>query len=88
MVIARDYFYFVQDIMEMLNTSRSKSYKIIHDLNKELESQGYMTVAGRVSKYYCHKRLFCGPEQLETTSAKKSERSQNQMREKTSKRSN
>ena len=31
---ARDMFYFVDDVMQLLSLSRSKSYKIIKELNK------------------------------------------------------
>lgn len=51
--------------MEMLGLSRSKCYKIIKQLNDELEEQGFITVSGRVPKRYYHKRLCCGPEQPE-----------------------
>lgn len=64
---ARDNFYFVEDVMAMLGLSRSKCYKLIQQLNNELEKQGYITVSGRVPKRYYHKRLCCGPEQPEGT---------------------
>lgn len=37
---AREMFYFVDDVQRMLGYSRSKSYKIIKQLNDELEAQG------------------------------------------------
>lgn len=49
-------FYFVEDIMTLLGYSKSKSYKIIAKLNKELEDTGTCTCAGRVSKKYFNKR--------------------------------
>ncbi|MEG1564873.1 MAG: hypothetical protein RR365_14290 [Bacteroides sp.] len=58
---ARDNFYFVEDVMEMLGLSRSKSYKIMHGLNAELEKRGFVTVHGRVPKQFFHERLYCNP---------------------------
>ena len=37
---ARDLFYRVDDVMRLLGYSRSKSYKIIAQLNRELEAAG------------------------------------------------
>lgn len=36
----RDTYYFVEDLMTLLGLSRSKCYKIIKQLNEELEEQG------------------------------------------------
>ena len=36
---ARDLFYFSDDIMRITGFSQSKSYKIIKQMNKELEAQ-------------------------------------------------
>lgn len=53
---AHEMFYFVEDVMTMLGYSRSKSYKVIADLNKELEATGICTCDGRVSRKYFDKR--------------------------------
>lgn len=53
---ACDYFYYVSDVMAMTNYSKSKSYKIIAQLNRELEEQGYMTFDGRVPRKYFERR--------------------------------
>lgn len=53
---ACDYFYYVSDVMAMTNYSRSKSYKIIAQLNRELEEQGYITFDGRVPRKYFERR--------------------------------
>ena len=47
---ARDLFYHVDDVMRLLGYSRSKSYKIIAQLNRELEAAGFCTCDGRVSR--------------------------------------
>lgn len=53
---ARDLFYRVDDVMRLLGYSRSKSYKIIAQLNRELETAGFCTCDGRVSRRYFDKR--------------------------------
>ena len=54
---ARDVFYFVDDVSRLTGFSPSKSYKIIKQMNKELEAQGKLTFEGRVSKRYFNERL-------------------------------
>lgn len=43
-------FLFVGDVMEILGISKSKAYEIIRKMNKELEAEGYETIAGRVPR--------------------------------------
>ena len=47
---AHDMFYFVEDVMQILGYSKSKSYKVIKSLNRERENQGKCTCDGRVIK--------------------------------------
>lgn len=56
----RDYFYFVEDVMKMLDLSRAKCYEIIRQLNAELDAAGYLTVAGRVPRRYFDSRYYTG----------------------------
>ena len=43
-------FMTVEEVAEELGVSKSKAYKIVREqLNAELQKQGYLTVAGRVS---------------------------------------
>lgn len=51
-------FYTAQDIMEMLDIGRSKAYELIKTLNAELNEEGYITVAGKVSKKYFDQRFY------------------------------
>ncbi len=53
---SHDMFYFVEDVMQILGYSKSKSYKVIKSLNRELENQGKCTCDGRVIKRYFHER--------------------------------
>lgn len=47
------------EVAELLECSKSKAYKIMQKLNKELEAAGSITVAGRVSRKYLMERLYC-----------------------------
>lgn len=51
-------FYKVEDIEEILNVSTSSAYKIIRDLNKELDEKGFLTISGRISKKYFDSKMF------------------------------
>ena len=43
----RAQFITAEEVQQVLDVSRSKSYQIIRDLNKELKSMGYHTIAGK-----------------------------------------
>lgn len=48
-----------EDVAALLDISKSKAYKIMQQLNKELEAKGKITVSGRVSRRYIMERLYC-----------------------------
>ena len=43
---------------EELSVSKSKAYKIVRQLNKELEEKDIITVAGRVCTSYFRKKVM------------------------------
>ena len=45
-------FMTVVDVMEYLEVSESKAYRIIRLLNKELKDKGYIVIPGRVRVLY------------------------------------
>lgn len=51
-------FMTVDDVAEELSVSKSKAYKIVRQLNKELEEKGIITVAGRVCNSYFRKKVM------------------------------
>lgn len=53
-------FYFAEDVSEMLQISKSASYKIIRGMNKELKGKGYVTISGRVPRKYFEEKFYCG----------------------------
>lgn len=48
-----------EDVAALLDISKSTAYKIMQQLNKELEAKGKITVSGRVSRRYIMERLYC-----------------------------
>ena len=56
-------FLFVNDVIKILGVSTSKAYQVMREINKELASAGYVTIAGRVPyKRFCEK-FYCGEEE-------------------------
>ena len=53
------YFLFAQDVMEILQVSRTTAYKIIKNLNMERQEMGKCTFDGRVPRSYFEERYYC-----------------------------
>lgn len=49
-----------EDVAEYMDVSLPMAYKIIRRLNNELASQGYIVVAGRVSRRYFEQKVYGG----------------------------
>ena len=49
-----------EDVAEYMDVSVPMAYKIIRQLNNELVSQGYIVVAGRVSRRYFEQKIYGG----------------------------
>ena len=43
---------------QLLHISTSHAYKVIHRLNQELNAQGFLTIAGRISRDYLLQRTI------------------------------
>lgn len=48
----------VREVMQLCEVSESRAYRIMQQLNKELEAQGFVTTSGRVSRKYIMERLY------------------------------
>lgn len=46
------------EVAEELDVSKPYAYKIIRQLNNELNAKGYITVAGRISRQYFNERVY------------------------------
>lgn len=51
-------YYSASDIMAMLGISRAQAYKIMKRLNEELESKGFIVIAGKVPKKYFAEHVY------------------------------
>lgn len=47
-----------KEVAELLGISNSYAYKIIEQLNRELEKSGYLTIHGKVDSLYLNRRYF------------------------------
>ena len=48
----------VGDVMQILGISRSAAYKIMRQINSELEKKGYIVIRGKVSRKYFEERIY------------------------------
>ena len=46
------------EIAECLGVSKSCAYKIVHKLNEELQSKGFYTVSGKVSRRFFEEKFY------------------------------
>lgn len=46
------------EVAEAMGVSTGKGYAIIRELNKELKSQGYIVIAGKVSRRYFSEKYY------------------------------
>ena len=52
----------VDEVAAELDVSKPYAYKLIRQLNEELKSKGYLTIAGRVNRQYFLEHLYGGKE--------------------------
>lgn len=51
-------YYSANDLVEMLDISKAKAYKVIRQLNDELKALGYIVLQGKVSKAYFEQKWY------------------------------
>lgn len=51
-------FMSAEDIAKITGMSEQYAYKLIKQLNRELEQKGYFTIRGRISKQYFEERFY------------------------------
>ena len=54
----KNYMVTAQDAVEMLGVSKGHAYKVIRQLNKELEDSGYIVVSGQIPRAYWDKKFY------------------------------
>ena len=67
-------FMTVEEVAAELGVSKSYAYKIVKQLNDELQKLGYLTVAGRVNTNYFRKKV-CYSEAISSVEKRLLERS-------------
>lgn len=58
-----------EDVAFLLSRSKATAYRIINDLNADLEREGFYTISGRISKKYFCERLNIDLEELSSRGA-------------------
>ena len=48
----------VGEVMQILGISRSAAYKLMRQINSELERKGYIVIRGKVSRKYFEERIY------------------------------
>ena len=56
--IEKKLYFTADDVAGLLRISKSRAYKIIRQYNAELESKGYLTLAGKVARKYFAKKWY------------------------------
>ena len=51
-------FICAEEVAQELSVSKPYAYKLIKQLNKELEEKGFITIRGRVSRQYFEERIY------------------------------
>lgn len=54
----KNYMMNVYDVMRELGVSKSKAYEVLRQLNKELEKDGYKSLAGKIPRPYWEKKFY------------------------------
>ena len=56
--VVNEKFLEVGDVMQILGISRSAAYKLMRQINSELEKKGYIVIRGKVSRKYFEERIY------------------------------
>ena len=54
----REKYVDANELVQTLGKCKSKAYAIIRKLNRELEKQGYITIAGKCSRKYFEEKYY------------------------------
>ena len=64
-------YYSAEDIAKMLGVSMGKAYKILREMNKDLASKGFLTIAGKIPVEYFKEKWYGGAKEVLVMSASK-----------------
>lgn len=51
-------YYSAEDIAKMLGVSMGKFYKMLREMNKDLSSKGFLTIAGKILVEYFKEKWY------------------------------
>lgn len=51
-------YYTASEVQEMLGVSRGKAYQVVRDLNEELETKGFIVIAGKIPKQFFNEHYY------------------------------
>ena len=51
-------YYTASEVQEMLGVSRGKAYQVVRDLNEELETKGFVVIAGKIPKQFFNEHYY------------------------------
>lgn len=57
-------YYSAEDIAKMLGVSMGKAYKILREMNKDLASKGFLTIAGKIPVEYFKEKWYGGAREV------------------------
>lgn len=60
------FYYTAEEVSQMLGISRAKAYKILQQMNADLEKKGYLIVRGKIPVVYFREKWY-GAEREEAT---------------------
>lgn len=58
LTIMSEKFIRAEEVAEIMEISVPYAYKIIKQLNEELDAKGYITITGRVNREYFNERVY------------------------------
>lgn len=60
----RETMVYADEVAAVLGVAKETAYKIIRNLNKDLEAKGYITVSGRLPRRFWEDKFYGGAEAL------------------------
>ncbi|MDO4189367.1 MAG: DNA-binding protein [Lachnospiraceae bacterium] len=54
----KSYMLNADEVSKMLSISKSKSYVLIRQFNRELEDKGFYTISGRIPRAYLESKIY------------------------------
>ena len=51
-------YYTASEVQELLGVSGGKAYQVVRDLNEELETKGFIVIAGKIPKQFFNEHYY------------------------------